>query len=63
MATNMKYIECRACNGKGHILDKAVMVFVPIVSWFIAAIESDDPESSTRKKCETCKGKGYRIWK
>jgi len=52
-------IICPVCKGKGHIVNVAVMVFVPVISWLIASIERDDPGSSTRKKCETCNGKGF----
>lgn len=55
---NMKII-CPVCKGKGHILDMAVMIFVPVISWLVAAIEHDDEESSTRKKCGRCDGNGF----
>lgn len=54
----MKQI-CPSCNGKGHVVDIALMVFVPVVSWFIAFLEKDYKESLTRVRCNRCEGKGY----
>ena len=55
----MNGFKCPKCNGKGYVLDAAMMVFVPVISWVIAAIEHNDPDSLTKEKCSTCKGKGY----
>lgn len=51
-------IVCPNCKGKGYVIDIAVMVFVPVVSWIIAAIEKNDPDSSTKEICGKCNGKG-----
>jgi len=53
------YIVCPICKGKGHVIDPMVMTFVPIVSWAIAALEKDDRNSTTRKPCGNCKGRGF----
>ncbi len=55
----MKKQVCLNCKGKGHVVDKALMVFVPVISLVIAFIENDDGDSDTRVKCNTCNGKGY----
>jgi DnaJ-class molecular chaperone len=54
-------IVCKSCDGKGHVLDKSAMIFVPVVSWIIALIEKDQEDSLTRDTCSNCNGKGYVI--
>lgn len=55
----VRTVECNRCDGKGHVINKEVMLFVPVVSWIIAALESDNADSDTRETCPKCKGKGY----
>lgn len=57
----MKVI-CPSCNGKGHVVNKPMMVFVPVISWFFAWLDKDDKESVTREECKRCNGKGYKIF-
>lgn len=54
-------IICKSCDGKGHVVNKLLLTFVPVVSWFIAWIDKDDPESTTREECKRCNGRGYII--
>lgn len=50
---------CPVCNGKGHILNRELMIFVPVISWLVAVIEHNDPKSNTREKCIRCNGIGF----
>lgn len=52
-------IICKSCKGKGHVVDKAMLIFAPGISWIIAYIERDDRDSITRQVCSNCNGKGF----
>lgn len=51
-------VECKNCNGKGHVLDGSTLL-LPVFGWLLAAAERNNKEGFTRERCEHCNGKGY----
>ena len=54
----MKIIECKNCNGKGHVLSGDTAAGGPFI-WVLAFFETRDSYGLTRETCETCNGKGH----
>jgi DnaJ-class molecular chaperone len=49
--------ECFTCEGRGHVLNTALM-WNPL-NWFAALTEANDPNGRTRMKCLACDGRGF----
>jgi DnaJ-class molecular chaperone len=52
-------VWCPCCKGKGHVLDAFPVIFIPVLGWALAALETNNPEGLTREKCSRCNGKGF----
>jgi DnaJ-class molecular chaperone len=50
---------CRNCKGKGHVLDATPVIFLPVIGWLAAILETNSRGGLTRQRCITCKGKGW----
>jgi DnaJ-class molecular chaperone len=51
-------LECKNCNGKGHVIDSTILI-LPVIGWLIALGERNDKNGMYRDKCLHCKGVGY----
>ena len=51
-------IECKNCNGKGHILNGIVLFPLMFFLWPVALGERNTKDGLTREICEHCDGTG-----